>query len=371
MDQIVAFDVETPNCMNDRICSIGIAVVANGEITSRQHFWVNPECDFDERNIQVHGIHPETVADAPAFPAVWDQVQKLFHEKLVAAHNAGFDLCVLKKTLQAYGIDESMVYYVDTLAIARAEIESESYKLPALCARFGIPLNHHDAGSDSSACADLLIRFMKAGIDLNHYIKSYRLDTEIVPSAPHAHRKPSAETQALLALNGILGGITSDGVLVPAEVNYLQNWMDENESLKGKYPYDKIYATLAAALADSILEQSELDDMLRLFKQVTDPVGECACECEKLDISGKSICLSGEFDHGSKAEISEKLSECGASVCTSVTKKLDILLVGGQGSEAWCAGNYGTKVKKAMELQTKGIGILLMKEADFFAALGE
>lgn len=371
MDQIVVFDVETPNGMNDRICSLGIAVVENGEIMSRQHFLVNPECKFDPRNIQIHGIHPEKVADAPTFPAIWEQVQKLFHEKLVAAHNTGFDLCVLKKTLRAYDIDESMVYYVDTLAMARAEIESESYKLPALCARFGIPLNHHDAGSDSSACASLLIRFLKAGVDINHYIKSYRLDADVAPSAAHTRRQPSAETQALLTLNGILGGITSDGMLVPAEVDYLQNWMDENESLKGNYPYDKIYATLAAALADGILEQFELDDMLRLFKQVTDPVNECACACEKLDISGKNICLSGEFDHGSKAEISEKLAGCGATVCTSVTKKLDILLVGGQGSEAWSAGNYGTKVKKAMELQAKGSNILLIKEADFFTALGE
>lgn len=35
----------------------------------------------------------------------------------------------------------------------------------------------------------------------------------------------------------------------------------------------------------------------------------------------------------------------------------------------WSAGKYGNKVKKALEMQAKGINILLMKEADFFDAL--
>jgi len=40
------------------------------------------------------------------------------------------------------------------------------------------------------------------------------------------------------------------------------------------------------------------------------------------------------------------------------------------GSSMWCAGNYGTKVKKALELQAKGIPIEIIREADFYNALG-
>ena len=49
-----------------------------------------------------------------------------------------------------------------------------------------------------------------------------------------------------------------------------------------------------------------------------------------------------------------------------MTTKTHIVLVGNQGNNAWVAGNYGTKVKKAMELQAKGLQIAIIKESDYF-----
>ena len=166
-----------------------------------------------------------------------------------------------------------------------------------------------------------------------------------------------------------MSGITCDNVLVEAEINYLQEWLDNNAALKGNYPYDKIYSTLTSALADGVLTTEEIDYMLKLFKQVTNPIGEDTCGCDNLEIREKNICLSGEFDCGSKADVNNKLISLGASMQNTVTQKTDILLVGGQGSSAWSAGNYGNKVKKALEMQEKGINIVGLREADFFAIL--
>jgi DNA polymerase III epsilon subunit-like protein len=368
MDRIVAFDVETPNSRNNRICAIGLTVIEDGAITDSQYYLVNPECEFDYQCIQIHGIRPGDVKDAPVFPIVWNKIREIFRSCLVAAHNASFDLCVLKKTLQAYGMNESLVYFVDTLAMARAMVtDTRDHKLSTLCARFHIPLDHHHAGSDSNACASLLCNFSKGGADLNMFTKSYHLGASA--AAPRYAPRLSVNSQALLTLNGILSGVTCDNVLVDAEVDYLQKWLDENADLKGNYPYDKIYATVSNALADGILMKSELDDMLDLFQKVTNPVDENACGCEKLDVAGKNICLTGEFDYGSKAEVNEQLISRGAVIQETVTLRTEILLVGGQGSSAWSAGNYGNKVKKALEMQGKGVNILLIREADFFASL--
>ncbi|AFV03272.1 hypothetical protein UNSWDHB_1647 [Dehalobacter sp. UNSWDHB] len=46
------------------------------------------------------------------------------------------------------------------------------------------------------------------------------------------------------------------------------------------------------------------------------------------------------------------------------------MVVGGQGSSAWSAGNYGNKVKKALESQANGRLIEIIREADFYTALG-
>lgn len=54
----------------------------------------------------------------------------------------------------------------------------------------------------------------------------------------------------------------------------------------------------------------------------------------------------------------------GGIVGKSVTKKTDYLIVGELGSDMWSSGNYGSKVKKAMELQEKGSTIVIVKEGE-------
>ena len=58
------------------------------------------------------------------------------------------------------------------------------------------------------------------------------------------------------------------------------------------------------------------------------------------------------------------LTNMGGIPVKSVTKKTDYVIVGSQGSDAWSAGNYGSKIKKALELQEKGIAIQIIKESD-------
>ena len=369
--RIIAFDVETPNHRNDRICSIGLSIIEDGIVTNTKTLLVNPECEFDKRNIEIHGITPEVVADAPSFNVIWNDIGELFRTNLVVAHNATFDLCVLKKTLAAYEIIEPFIYFVCTQKIAAAVLHGiENYKLPTLCNYYGIALSHHDAGSDSHACAEILCRLMASGIDLNNFIASYSFESK-TPSPRQLHRRESSRTHALHELSNILNAISNDGILSVSELEYLQDWLNSNSDLRGNYPYDKIYQTLTTVLADGVADRDEIDLILILFQKVSDPVNETSCTCCGLNIDGKRICLSGDFDRGSKSEIEGRLVSCGATVLNSVSKKIDILIVGGKGSSAWSAGNYGTKIKKALELQEKGGEIIIVREDDFFAMLEE
>lgn len=86
-----------------------------------------------------------------------------------------------------------------------------------------------------------------------------------------------------------------------------------------------------------------------------------------LDLSqfvGKQICLSGEFELCTKSEFTSQLISIGGIIKNSVTSKTDFLIVGSKGSERYNFGNYGTKVKKALELQENGKHIKIIKEED-------
>ena len=115
MYRYVAFDVETPNRYNNRMSAIGISVIEGGRITEEFFSYLNPETFFDYFNTRLTGISEKTVADAPTFPELWERIAPLMSSGILVAHNAAFDLGVLKKCLSDYGIPwKGSVHYCCT-----------------------------------------------------------------------------------------------------------------------------------------------------------------------------------------------------------------------------------------------------------------
>ena len=172
----VCFDVETPNSRNDRMSAIGIAVVEDGVITSEFFSYVNPEEPFDAFNTELTGISAETVTGAPAFRELWPQIKPLMSSGILVAHNAPFDMGVLKKCLLDYGIAwKERAPYVCTVRIGRAVLPNMSHRLNDMCRYYQIGLDHHKADSDSHACAEILIRYMRDGVEVNDYARTWRM----------------------------------------------------------------------------------------------------------------------------------------------------------------------------------------------------
>lgn len=167
-------------------------------------------------------------------------------------------------------------------------------------------------------------------------------------------------TLSLQVMMGIIQGISGDGKVNETEATELRNWMTWHETLKGNYPYDKVFMALENVLADGILSKEEEQSLLTLFKYCTHP--EAGDSCSSVDLNGKCCCLSGNFTHGSKAEVEAFIRSKGGTCADNLTKAVHYLIVGVMKSEAWAYGNYGTKVKKAREMQAKGSDIVILEE---------
>ena len=172
--RFVAFDVETPNRLNNRMSAIGITVLEDGCVTKEFYSLVNPEQSFDSFNVYLTGISEESVYDAPTFPELWPSIEPLLASGLLVAHNAVFDLGVLKKCLQGYGVDwKRYVRYLCTVQMGRRVLVGRGHKLNELCAYYGIALQHHNALSDSRACAEILLRYLEGGAEPRQFIRTY------------------------------------------------------------------------------------------------------------------------------------------------------------------------------------------------------
>ena len=174
MQRFIAIDVETPNYANDRISAIGVTIIEDGAIVKEFYSLVNPETRFDSFNIRLTGIDEALVRDAPAFPELWDRLAPMLEGGLPVAHNAVFDLGVLKRCFNAYGIRwKPYVRYLCTVQMGRKLLPGMGHKLDQLCDYYGIPLDHHRASSDSRACAEILLRYLEAGADVKQFIRTY------------------------------------------------------------------------------------------------------------------------------------------------------------------------------------------------------
>ena len=130
MSRFIVFDVETPNRYNNRMRAIGIAVIEDGVIFNEYYLLVDPEQPFDYFNTRLTGISEETVIGAPTFPELWTRIEPLFSSGLLVAHNAVFDMGVLKKCLHDYGIEwRPYVRYVCTVQMGRRLLPGVSHKL--------------------------------------------------------------------------------------------------------------------------------------------------------------------------------------------------------------------------------------------------
>lgn len=80
------------------------------------------------------------------------------------AHNAKFDMSVLRSCLARYGLQAPAFSYCDTVAIARrAWPNLANHKLGTVGAYLNLHFRHHDALEDAKACAAIPIR---AGLEL-------------------------------------------------------------------------------------------------------------------------------------------------------------------------------------------------------------
>ena len=155
----VAIDFETANELRTSACSIGLAWIEDGHVTATEEHLIRPrEMRFNSFNSAIHGIRADDVADAPEFPAVWAWIGDRMAGRLILAHNAAFDLSVLRHTLTDYGLDWPVCSYLCTVVLARRAWPTlGGHRLNHLADFLGIALEHHRAGSDAEACGRIAL----------------------------------------------------------------------------------------------------------------------------------------------------------------------------------------------------------------------
>jgi DNA polymerase III subunit epsilon len=303
----VAIDFETANEQRASACSLGIVVVRSGKIVEKKYWLVRPrELYFNPYNVGIHGISPEDVKDEPEFCDLWDSIRPLMEGQRVIAHNASFDMSVLRNTLTEYRIPFPDLNYLCTRIVSKETWRGlPTYNLSYLADMLGIQFEHHNALEDALACSEIV-----------------RLASE------HLHVRSLDGLVEALAI--AFGELSPHGYTPP-----------RNRSARRHYD--------SVRIGDLVPNTQDFDPEHPLF--------------------GCTIVFTGTLNSMHRREAMQAVVDVGGACGSSVTKTTDYLVLGDFDFRQFKGGEKSSKLRKAETLIADGQRLEIVPEKDFLRML--
>lgn len=299
----IAIDFETANEKRSSPCALGITVIKNNKVVEEKYWLIKPkELRFEPINIWIHGIKKSDVINSKEFDELWTSIMPYFENNYVLAHNASFDISVLRNTLDLYGIKYPKFKYCCTMLMSKNFFDYlDNAKLNTVSNHLGFKLNHHNASSDASGCANIMLKIQE------------ELNIDNIDN--------------ILSAVGVRFGTVSPNQYTPCR--NINKKITSNRKSRFSLSDNELYS-----LATSFFV-------------------------------GKVVVFTGPLSSMTRSKASLIISSLGGIVGTSVTKKTNILVTGIKNIQALSIHEMSTKLRKAIDLDSKGQDITFLNEEEF------
>lgn len=298
----ITLDFEIANRNMNSACSLGMVFVQDDKIIDEKYFLIKPPTSYmDPAMSKIHKLTWNDLKDAPTFDDIWDEISHYFHnENYVMAHNAQFDMSVLKNCLLTYDLEDPFFNYICSIPFSTRACRGEGIPntLKARTERFGVTIdNHHNALSDAKAVAELALACMKSKRrkSIHTYLSTFRS----IPVRPF-------------------------------------NELKYQPTFKGGNRFRKI------SVKDIVPENDVFNKEHPLFD--------------------KTIVFTGELENTDRVEAMQMVVNAGAKIRTGVSRLTNYVVVGKQDKTIVGESGQSTKERKAHELIEQGFDIEIIDE---------
>jgi len=322
-----AIDFETANGFRGSPCAVGLTKVRGGRVVEEAAWLMRPPADhdhFEYHNVRIHGITAGDVAGRPRFGDLFPEIGAFIGDDVLAAHNAAFDLGVIRSALEVSGLPGPAYDYVCTVMLSRRCYSLVSNSLPFAAEEAGVPLlRHHDAAEDARACAGILIDIARRN-GANSLAELY-LSLGLVMPRQHAF-DPAVDQLSKQSLTALAGGSGNGAALVRP---FQSGWPDEGpnpEPNPDAEPGHPLY--------------------------------------------GQTVVFTGQLSIG-RPEAKVRSAEAGARTESRVTGRTTVLVVGdGFVAADLRSGRLTGKARRVLELHDRGQAIEVLSEGEFLQMVG-
>jgi DNA polymerase-3 subunit epsilon len=160
------FDTETTGLNprgGDEIISFGALRILNGRLLKDEVFdqLVDPQRTVPQESVAIHGIEPEMLEGQPTIEEVLPRFKQFTDNTVLVAHNAAFDMLLLKLKEKTTGV-KFLNPVLDTLLLSAVVHPSqEMHSLEKIAERLGVPVvARHTALGDALLTADVFLKLV-------------------------------------------------------------------------------------------------------------------------------------------------------------------------------------------------------------------
>ncbi len=310
--EFVAIDFETANQHRSSACEVSLVKFSRGLVVDKYTSLIKPHRDmeFNPWNTRIHGLSNRDVAKAPELDEIFEQVFNFTDGLSVVAHNASFDMSVLKRSSEMYGIKLPEIEFYCSLALTKQTnaLELASYSLPNVCHALEIEFEEiHRAEGDAIAC----------GLITSKLLEIHGAD----------------DLSMLAAQLGIRPGLLSG-----------DSYKSSGRILGKSYP-SALGKSAAQAFFDSLSDDDlKFDD----------------------DFIGREVIFTGTLSSMKRENAQKMVLRAGGTTGNNITRNTSIVVVGPPyDAELRPGATLSGKLQKVMKLREAGAQIEIMDEIEF------
>ena len=390
--EYVVLDTETTGTLKaDRIVEIALVAFKGDEVIEEWSTLINPQRDVGKTNI--HGITASMVSSAPIFADVVNDIFRIINNRVLVAHNLGFDARMLIQEFNRANTQGDIGKGFCTMAAARRLLPSDKSSLSDACNEFGINIiDAHSALGDCKMTMELFNHLSEDEQEISPAIVNYSSNTNparILGRTAFSKKKDDSleriqvftkkvpfptSDEKFIAYLLLLNMAMQDLILSSEEQSELNNWAEDlgvSEKDVKKLHLGYLESFIQAALRDGVITVQEREMIekvgaaLHLPVIIPDTAQPIKVNSDNLSV-GKKVCFTGSAiglngEQISREDLEALAAKVGLHPVSGVTKK---------GCDVLVAADESSMSGKAKKAKDWGIPVISVEKFITFCTFG-
>ena len=187
------------------------------------------------------------------------------------------------------------------------------------------------------------------------------------------YNRKSIDDRKIDTLIGLSKGILADGIVNQKEAEFLLNWLIQSRQASDHPVILNLLDKVEVMLSDRLLDAEEAQELLELLHRISGEPAELG-ELMKtahlpvddpvptIIFKNKTFLFTGTCAFGTRKQCMEATETLGGMNETSVTKRLNYLVIGTYVTDSWRHETFGRKIEMAMNYRLQGHPLAIVTE---------